>query len=275
MFTQWIAKNLAPISFFTLVILAIIGINISSRSTQNKADLLMSQAEQIQTDIDKYDSYLLYKYSIKTNDYKSFAEDVDSLSKKLQKSRDDLSQVPTDDEGNQLREDLKLLLNFKTDTYQKISFDLEPYNSVLEETKTIGKFKKVILNTDKLDRDKRIEELSKTSEAGKKILDFYNQKRKGEPKILEKVAYDTEMFTKAYESLKNNQDIDPRLLEEIKTNFGAGADGKEQWPAENIPDYTLDQQTLGLNEMQTALGYVKESLKTFQSKYRPEKLNKS
>jgi hypothetical protein len=273
MIKQWIANNLAPISFFTLVILAIVGINISSQSTQNKADLLISQAEQTLVDIEKYDSFLIYKYGTKTDDYKTFAEDVENLTKKYEERRDNLSPVPTDEEGTQLREDLKLLLNFKIDTYQKISFDLEPYNNVLEETKTIGKFKNVILNTENLSRDNRIDQLSKISASGNKILDFYNQKRQGEPNLIAKVKSDTELFTKAFESLKNNPEIEPALLEEIKTNFGAGPDGVEQWPSENIPDYMLDSQLLGLNEMQTAFGYVKESLKTFQSKYRPEKLN--
>jgi hypothetical protein len=274
MITQWIVKNLAPISFFTLVILAIVGINISSRSTQNKADLLISQAEQSLVDVDKYDSYLIYKYSTKTEDYKSFAQDIDSITKKLQKNKVDLSPVPTDEEGTQLRDDLSQLLNFKIEIYQKISFDLEPYTSVLEETKTIGRFKKYILNTEKIDHDKRVEELLKISEAGKKILDFNNQKRQGEPKILEKVSYDTELFTKAYDSLKNNPEIDTKLLEDIKSNFSTDADGKEQWPSENVPDYTLDQQVLGSNEMQPLLGDLKESLKAFEGKYRPEKLNK-
>ena len=43
---QWIQNNLAPISFFALVILAVVGINVSNQSTISKVDLLLSQGEQ-------------------------------------------------------------------------------------------------------------------------------------------------------------------------------------------------------------------------------------
>ena len=265
---QWIQNNLAPISFFALVILAVVGINVSNQSTISKVDLLLSQGEQIQNDIEKYDSFLIYRYAVKTDDYKTFNQDVLGLNKKLKDSLNTLTPVPTDEECTQLREDVKRLVQFKIDIYDKIGSDLEPYLSVFEQIKTVGQFKKAILNPDKLNKEQRLESLTKIDQAGKDILVFYQTKRAGEPKILDKVVKDTGYMSKALESLKNNPEIESKLLEEIKKNFGADERGVEAWPLEEPAPYTLDQTSLGLNEGQSAISDILESTKAVKNKYK-------
>jgi len=269
---QWISKNLAPISFFTLVILAIVGVNISNQSTLTKAELLLKQASSIRNDLEKYDSFLLYRYSAKTNDYKIFASDVKNLTTKLEDSKKNLSPTPADDECNQLRSDLNSSLDYKIDQYKKVSFDLEPYNEILEDMKNIGQLKKAVLNPDKKPKNERLEILAKIDVSTKKIQEFYKNKRQGEPKLLEKVVKDTELMSKAYNNLKDNDDIENSVLEELKSNFGGQTPETEQWPAENVADYTLDYQTLGSNETLSSFKYLDESIKLVASKYNPDRL---
>lgn len=266
--TQWIKNNLAPISFFTLVIMGIIGINVSNSSTNSKVDLLLSQSEQIQKDIEKYDSFLLYTYATKTEDYKTFNQDVLELKDKLRTSLNNLTPVPTDEECTQLREDVKRLVNFKIDIYERINSDLEPYLNIYDQIKTVGQFKKAILNPDKVSREQRLESLTKISQAGKEILSFYKTNRAGEPQIIEKVTKDTGYMDKALESLQNNPEIETKLYDEIVKNFGADERGVEAWPLEEPAPYTLDQNILGLNEAQTAITDIKESTKAVKSKYK-------
>lgn len=262
-------KNLAPISFFSLVFLAVFGIIISSQSVNNKVNLLLSQSEQIQKDIDKYDSFLQYKYSLKTDDYKTFDDDIANIIQKLKASQTELSPVPNDEESTQLREDVKTLVTFKIDTYEKIRSDLEPYLGVLDQIKIIGQFKKAVLNPDKIGKQERLENLIKINKAGQEILSFYKEKRAGEPKIIEKVTVDTGFMTKAMESLKNNPEIEPKVLTEIKQNFEAAPpDKSESWPSEQPFDYVIDENNLGLNQMQRALSDIAESTKALKMKYK-------
>jgi hypothetical protein len=269
---QWISKNLAPISFFTLVILAVVGVNISNQTTLTKAELLLNQASSIRNDLEKYDSFLLYRYSAKTNDYKIFASDVKNLTSKLEDSKKNLSPTPADDECNQLRSDLNSSLDYKIDQYKKVSFDLEPYNEILEDMKNIGQLKKAVLNTDKKPKNERLEILAKIDVSAKRIQEFYKNKRQGEPKLLEKVVKDTELMSKAYNNLKDHDDIENSVLEELKSNFGGETPETEQWPAENVAEYTLDYQTLGSNETLSSFKYLDESIKLVASKYNPDRL---
>jgi len=267
--SQWILKNLAPISFFSVVILAIVGINISSQSVNSRVDLLVSQAQQIHSDVDKYDSFLLFNYSLKTDDYKTFDQDVANFTAKLKASQAELSPVPNDEESTQLREDVKTLITFKVDAYSKIRFDLEPYLGILEQIKTIGQFKKAVLNPDKIAKEERLLNLTKINTAGQEILSFYKERRAGEPKIIEKVTLDTGFMTKAMESLQNNPEIEPKIMAEIMQNFEASPPDKaESWPSEQPFDYVVDQNSLGLNEMQRAKSYIEESTKALKMKYR-------